>query len=68
MVNTILGWNYGLFYDIWRHIWEHNDDLALQKVKVSYSDMTIVIFGWKYVKIQIYNLIRSYAGILTPFE
>ena len=69
MVNTIFGWNYGSFYDIWRHILGHNDDLALPKVKISYSDltidMTIVILGWKYVKIQIYNLIRSLPGILT---
>ena len=30
--------------------------------------MTIVIFGWKYVKIQIYSLIWSFAGILASFE
>ena len=46
IVNTIFGWNYGPFYDIWGH----NDDLALQEVKISYSDMTIdmtiVILGW----------------------
>ena len=35
MVNTILGWNYGPFYDILRHIWGRNDVLALQKVKIS---------------------------------
>ena len=72
MVNTILRWNYGPFYDIWRHIWGHNDDLALPKVKISYSDltidMTIMILGWKCIKIQIYSSIRSFSGILTLFE
>ena len=29
---TLFEWNFGLFYDIWRHIWRHNIVLLLQKV------------------------------------
>ena len=45
-------------YDIWRHIWGHNDE----KSKYHNCDTTIAFLGWKYVKIQIHSSIWSFAG------
>ena len=58
-------WNFGLPYEIWRHIWRHNHVLAFIKSKYKYSDTTIAFLGWKYVSIQVFSSIRSFVGILT---